>query len=104
MADVDGEARQRKEDLRSILSTAAGRRVLYRLIVEAGAFAPSFTVEPLVTAFNEGRRKGGLSLLEEVQTASREAYLLMLSERLEVLPTTPVESQPGEFEDFLTEE
>lgn len=73
--------RQIQEDLRAVMASAEGRRVVYRLLEQAGVYRLSFAGEaPLLTAFNEGMRSVGLSLAAAVTAASPAAYTRMLQE------------------------
>lgn len=62
-------ARERRiADLKAVMGTPEGRRVVWGFLSEAGVFRTSFT-QPngLVVAFNEGGRNLGLRLLDELQ-------------------------------------
>lgn len=54
---------QQQDDLKAVLSTPAGRRLLWWLLEHTGVFRQSFTTDAAITAFNEGRRSSGLFLL-----------------------------------------
>lgn len=83
LAEEDA-ARQRDEDLRNVMGTAAGRRFVWRLIDEhAGTFGGSFSSDALTTAFNEGRRSVGRELMTEAQRLATSAYMDMLREHLD---------------------
>ena len=80
------EALQWVEDLRAVLGTPAGRRLYHRLAFStAGAMNLSFRYRNNATdtAFNEGRRDVGLSLVSEAQEHVPELYLLMVQEHIE---------------------
>jgi hypothetical protein len=74
-----------KEDLRFILSTRIGRRFVWRLLENSGVFSTSFSSDALLTAFKEGNRNTGLSLLTAIQDADAEKYCEMLRESKEDL-------------------
>lgn len=79
--------RQLDEDLRAVLATRQGRAVVWNTISHvAAAFSASYAGEPLATAFNEGRRDVGLSLVQHAQRVAPRLYLLMLSEHVGPLP------------------
>lgn len=66
------------EDLRSILKTVYGRRFVWRMMGLAGVFRQSFIAgEADSTAFNEGRRSIGNTLLSEVLEVKPESYTEM---------------------------
>jgi len=76
-------ARQADEDLKAVMGTQQGRRVMWRLLHNgAGLYEPSFTGEGLSSAYNEGRRSVGLKLMLELQRVDERAYIDMMSEAL----------------------
>jgi len=84
-AVVDPEERERQRlhqlaDLEWVMSDSRGRRVLWRLLEQAGVFRLSYTGEAQSTAFNEGQRNIGLRLLAECLEAAPEKYALMQTE------------------------
>lgn len=80
--------RQRREeeinDLRAVLSSASGRRFVWRLLERSGVFRSSFNaVSDSYTAFNEGRRNLGLRVLNDILEADPDAFTLMQRESAE---------------------
>ena len=73
------QAERDLNDTRWVLSMPQGRRFLYRLLAECGVYRSSFTGSS-ETFFREGQRNVGLKLLEELEVADAESYLLMLRE------------------------
>ena len=75
-------AGRRKANVRSafaaFLSTTDGRNWMWDLLVKAHVFAPSFTTDPHLTAFNEGQRSVALDLMLDFPP---ESMLLMLKEQ-----------------------
>lgn len=71
------------EDLKFILKTEQGRRLLYRYLCECGVYRTSFTGNS-TTFYNEGMRNIGLKLLADIEEAMPEAYLLMIKEKGEI--------------------
>lgn len=67
------------EDLRFVLSSRQGRRFYWRYMAVCGVFTQSFTGNS-ETFFKEGKRAIGLRLLEDLNDAAPEAYVLMLGE------------------------
>jgi len=67
------------KDLKAVLTTGPGRRVLWRLLCHCGMFKTSFTGNS-TTFFNEGQRNIGLFLVGEVNEADPDAYLRMMRE------------------------
>lgn len=77
--DAERETRQLGEDLRTVMSTLAGRRVLWATLHDSGLFRSSYTGGD-GTIFNEGMRNVGLRLAARLRAASPAEYLRMLEE------------------------
>lgn len=77
------KAERDRNDLSKILSLAEGRRLVWSMLSAAGVYGRSFTGEPLTTAHNEGRREGGIQLLERIEEQAPGSYLVMLREALD---------------------
>jgi hypothetical protein len=70
-----------EEDLRTLLKLPYGRRFVWRFLSKCGVFMQSLVPgETDSTAFNEGRRSIGLTLLKQVIDINPEAYLQMTKE------------------------
>lgn len=69
------------EDVKKVISSAEGRRFLWRLMSESGVFRASYTGDSK-TFFNEGKRDIGLLVLREVNTAKPSAFAQMQNEFL----------------------
>lgn len=80
--EAKARERRRKEldDLRWLLGHPQGRRIVTRLLEEAGVYRSSFNTSGSVMAFAEGRRHIGLFLTAELLEASSEGYLKVLKE------------------------
>ena len=72
--------RKELEDLRWLLGHPQGRRIVSRLLDEAGVFRSSFNHSGSVMAFNEGRRHMGLFVTSELLEASADGYMKVLKE------------------------
>jgi len=68
------------EDIRKVMSTESGRRVIWSVLEQGKVFAATFSVDPCVTAFNEGQRNLALVLFSRVMTVCPEQYLKMADE------------------------
>lgn len=83
------EKRVREEelaDVAALLTTAQGRRVLWRMLVYCKVFAEVFDDStPNRTAFNAGVRNVGLFLMQEITAADETAFFLMMQEARERL-------------------
>lgn len=77
LARLERQKRQRQEeDLRLVMATAVGRRLVIRLIDEvAGVWNLSFVAGYAdATAFNDGKRSVGVVLAKEVQALVPELW------------------------------
>lgn len=75
---------QERKDLRAVLSTAEGRRFIWKMLGDAGVFRSSFVVgSPDTTAFNEGARNFGLVLLGAIMSDAPDKYLIMQKEAID---------------------
>ena len=71
------------DDLRWVLSNVKGRRLVWKILSNCGAFKASYVPKDSTqTAFNEGRRDIGLRLLLDVGQADPKAYSTMENEVL----------------------
>lgn len=72
-------------DVIAMMSEPYGRRLVHRLLAQAGVFAASYTQgDPHHTAFREGARNVGNWLLAQVVAETPEQYALMLKEQSDV--------------------
>jgi hypothetical protein len=72
--------RKELEDLRWLLGHPQGRRIVTRLLDEAGVYRSSFNHSGSVMAFNEGKRHMGLFLIAELIEASPDGFMKVLKE------------------------
>lgn len=82
-ADEAGARERRRkelEDLRWLLGHPQGRRIVTRLLEEAGVYRSSFNHSGSVMAFSEGKRHMGLFLTSELLEASADGYMKVLKE------------------------
>lgn len=80
---TDQEAKRRmqwEEDLKWLVAHPAGRRVVCRLLEEAGTFRTSFHASGSTMAFNEGRKQTGYFLTGALMEIAPESYLKLLKE------------------------
>jgi len=67
-----------EEDIRSILKTEYGKRFIWKLLGICGTFHQSIVMgSPDASAFNEGRRSIGNTLLAQVLEVRPESYIEM---------------------------
>lgn len=68
-------------DVKWLMSSPRGRRVMWRLLELSGPFRLSFDTNAMKMAFNEGNRNVGNQLLNEVMTLCPELYPVMVKEQ-----------------------
>ncbi len=68
-------------DIKWLMSSRRGRRLMRRLLEMSGPFRLSFDTNAMRMAFNEGNRNMGNRLLNEVMTLSPELYPVMMKEQ-----------------------
>lgn len=73
--------RQDHEDLRAVLETPTGRRVMRRVLDACRLEHSSFNTNALAMAFNEGARSVGLHLLRDIQEALPDHWMILLHEK-----------------------
>jgi hypothetical protein len=69
-------------DLRVVMGTQPGRRLVWRLLEQAGLHTPSFASDDNATAYNEGRRSVAIALMRETQRVCPELWVTMVREQL----------------------
>ncbi|MET3122611.1 hypothetical protein AAKU67_002213 [Oxalobacteraceae bacterium GrIS 2.11] len=67
-------------DLKWFMSSARGRRIVNRLLQNAGVYRLSFHTNALQMSFNEGNRNAGLRLLAAITEHCPDRYTEMLEE------------------------
>jgi hypothetical protein len=71
-------------DLKKVMEIPEGRRFIWRILGDAGVFQPSFRAgSPDLTAFNEGARNNGLTLLTEIMNNVPGSFLIMQKEAID---------------------
>lgn len=70
---------QQDADLCAVLSSAHGLRFFRRLLEATGVYQDSFNANALAMANNEGRRKVGLFVVNEITRVCPEKYLEILT-------------------------
>lgn len=74
-------ARQREiDDFRWLMGTVQGRRIVWRLLTQAGVFRTTFRPDSGEMAFLEGNRNMGLLLINEVHSLCPDKYQVMAKE------------------------
>ncbi|MGY5368771.1 Bbp19 family protein [Enterobacter oligotrophicus] len=72
-----------KDDIKFVMDSEQGRRVVWGLLEKGQVFGTCFNVEPNITAFNEGQRNLALVLLQRVMAHCPDQYLKMAAEASE---------------------
>lgn len=75
--------RQELQDLRALLATPEGRRVLWRVLEFADLYHCEAEADQRADHARRGRRKVGVWLLQEIAAADPERWLLMQREAME---------------------
>jgi hypothetical protein len=73
---------QEEEDLKWLMGTKRGRRIVHRQLERAGVWQLSFNTNAMTMAFNEGRRNEGLALTNKLMIACPEQWALMVKENI----------------------
>ena len=68
-------------DVKWLMSSKRGRRIMWRLLDLSGPFRLSFDPNAMKMAFNEGNRNLGNQLLNEVMNLCPEMYPVMVKEQ-----------------------
>ena len=85
-AKADRELRERiareneEADIKWLMSSKRGRRIVWRLMDRAGVFRSSFNTNSMSMAFAEGNRNYGLQILGIIQTQCPELYPVMMKD------------------------
>lgn len=68
-------------DLRWLMGSKRGRRIVWRLLDQSGVFRLSFNTNAMQMAFAEGNRNFGNRTLAMVHTLTPELYAVMVKEQ-----------------------
>jgi len=69
------------EDLKWLMGSKRGRRIVWRLLDQAGVFRLSFNTNAMQMAFAEGNRNYGNRMLAQVNAHCPELFPVMLKEQ-----------------------
>ena len=73
-------AENEQADLKWLMGSKRGRRIVWRLLDQAGTFRLSFNTNALQMAFAEGNRNSGNRLLAIIHAQCPELYPVMVKE------------------------
>lgn len=68
-------------DIKWLMSSKRGRRVIWRLLDQAGVFRLSFNTNAMAMSFAEGNRNYGLRILSLIHALCPELYPTMIKEQ-----------------------
>ena len=71
-----------ESDLKWLMGSKRGRRIVWRFLDRAGVFRLSFNTNSMTMAFNEGNRNEGLRILAQIHTLCPELYPVMVKEQI----------------------
>ncbi|MDD4913294.1 MAG: hypothetical protein PHP57_13455 [Sideroxydans sp.] len=78
---ADKLSRESEEyDIKWLMSSKRGRRILWRTLDRAGVFRLSFNTNAMQMAFAEGNRNEGLRTLTMIHSQAPELYPVMVKE------------------------
>lgn len=69
-----------ESDLKWLMGSKRGRRIVWRLLEQSGVFRLSFNTNSMTMAFNEGNRNFGNRALALIHSTCPELYPAMLKE------------------------
>lgn len=75
------ERQNEESDIRWLMSSKRGRRIVWRLLVQSGLFQSTFTANAMVMAFAEGKRFFGGNMLQTIHSLCPELYPVMVKEQ-----------------------
>ena len=82
-AERDRLARESEDgDVRWLMGSKRGRRIVWRLLDRAGVFRLSFNTNAMSMAFAEGNRNEGLRVLAQIHALCPELYPVMVKEQV----------------------
>lgn len=85
---ADAEQRNRlardteEADLKWLMGSKRGRRIVWRLLDRAGVFRLSFNTNAMQMAFAEGNKNEGLRTLAQIHALCPELYPVMVKEQV----------------------
>jgi hypothetical protein len=75
------EQQTEESDIRWLMSSKRGRRIVWRLLVQSGLFQSTFTANAMAMAFAEGKRFFGGTMLQTIHALCPELYPVMVKEQ-----------------------
>ena len=88
----DDAERQHHEDVRALVATPGGRRLVWHLFGVSGLWGASFAGEAThATAYQEGRRSVARDVMELLHRVAAPSYALMVQEQMAALQRRELE-------------
>lgn len=79
MGVIEEERRKDLQDIKSLMDSAQGRRIVWRLLEQGKVFNTTFSIDQPVMCFQEGARNIALSFLADVmEIAPKKLQVMML--------------------------
>lgn len=75
------ESQNEEVDLKWLMGSKRGRRIIWRLLEQSGVFRLSFNTNAMSMAFAEGNRNFGNRTLSMIHTLCPELYSVMVKEQ-----------------------
>lgn len=69
-----------ESDLKWLLGSKRGRRIVWRILERAGVYRSSFSTNAMTMAFAEGGRNEGLKMVAMIHATCPEMYFKMVEE------------------------
>lgn len=76
--EIDKLRRDELDDVKNVMGTASGRRLVWRILEQTRIFGATFNTDPMLMSHSEGQRNIGLFLFSDVMEACPEKYLTMV--------------------------
>lgn len=72
--------REEESDLKWLMASKRGRRIVWRTLDRAGVFRTSFSTNSMQMAFTEGAKQEGFRLMSQLTALCPELYTTMVKE------------------------
>jgi DNA-binding GntR family transcriptional regulator len=89
---------QELQDLKDLLASAAGRRVIWRMLAHCGVFASTYDHSGSRSAYNSGMQDTGHFILAEVNEADPDAFTKMMIEDRQAQRREAIETEALQME------
>ena len=84
MAVHEEERRKDLADVKTMMDTAHGRRIVYRVLKSSGCLdRPAAMTEPALISYTEGQRSIGFDLFADVMEVAPKKFMVMILEAKE---------------------